>query len=144
MPYPKYPPLRARERVDKARISAKATIGGRASRFTGRLKMKLKGSIKSCSDMPRVTDCTATECSYNMDSQCLAIAITVGDPSAPRCDTFFNISRKGGIQGLTGGVGACKVESCDYNSNLGCVASDGIEISTRSSGDACCMTYTSM
>jgi hypothetical protein len=72
-------------------------------------------------EMPKVLDCEATQCAYNKDKQCHAIGITVGDEE-PCCDTFYNNSEKGGAGNFTGGVGACKVADCEYNTSLECSA----------------------
>ncbi len=96
--------------------------------------------IQSCMDMPKITDCKVPECSYNRDSQCHAIAITIGDNSVAHCDTFSRLGLKGGIEGLTGGVGACKMISCKFNRDLECSASSGIVVSNKN-GHAECMSY---
>lgn len=96
-------------------------------------------SIKSCADMPKIQGCDVTECSYNIDKSCHAIAITVGNAQAARCDTFYRHS-KGGIKGLTGGVGACKMDSCKFNTDLECFADQGIRVSTAG-GEAVCRTF---
>jgi hypothetical protein len=90
-------------------------------------------------NMPQVDDCTALECSYNKEGACHAMAINVGGP-APWCDTFIKASIKGGVQNLTGGVGACKVENCTYNRSLECTSQNGIHI--KANGDhAVCSTF---
>ncbi|MHC4740494.1 MAG: DUF1540 domain-containing protein, partial [Planctomycetota bacterium] len=38
-------------------------------------------------DMPKVVKCDVTECAYNIDEECNAHAITIGDSTNPRCDT---------------------------------------------------------
>ncbi len=73
------------------------------------------------SNMASVSDCTCSECAYNTDQSCHAIAITVGDEDNPMCDTFFNTSGRGGTRG-TAGVGACKVAACRHNENFECAA----------------------
>jgi hypothetical protein len=96
--------------------------------------------IESCLDIPRIQTCEATECSYNTNRSCHAVAITVGDSSMAHCDTFFSRSRKGGIESINAGVGACKMESCKFNTDLECSAEQGINISSKS-GQAMCSTY---
>ena len=96
-------------------------------------------SIKSCTDMPRIKGCEVTECAYNIDRNCQAIAITVGNSQSARCDTFYRHS-KGGIKGLNGGVGACKVDSCKFNTDLECFADQGIKVAQKS-GEATCATF---
>lgn len=78
-------------------------------------------------DMPKVTQCDVTQCAYNQNKKCHALAITVGDGAHPHCDTFCETSKKGGDSGATAGVGACKVVECRYNQQLECRAS-GIRV----------------
>lgn len=74
-------------------------------------------------DMPKVLDCTVSECAYNTNKQCHAMAITVGEsPQVPACDTYFEASPHGGVKNLTAGVGACKSFDCSYNKNYECSA----------------------
>lgn len=73
--------------------------------------------------MSKISACDLTSCSYNQGKQCHAMAITVGGPEACACcDTFVHASHKGGVADMTGGVGACKVESCSFNNLLECSA----------------------
>ncbi len=89
-------------------------------------------------DMPVVAECSATDCAYNVNSNCHARAITVGDGVHPGCDTFFkhkhiiNASQ-------TAGIGACKITDCKYNNDCECVT-DRIRVG-RGSGGAICLTY---
>lgn len=90
-------------------------------------------------DMPKVVKCDATGCAYNIDELCNAHAITIGDGTNPRCDTFCDAATKG--QAFTGitAVGACKVSCCTHNSGLECQAS---EICVGYQGDeADCLTF---
>ena len=68
----------------------------------------------------KVTECEVTDCAYNMDKTCHAMAITIGDTVKPRCDTFCMSSKKGGEEGYVASVGACKVSVCAYNIALEC------------------------
>ncbi|MFI6762063.1 DUF1540 domain-containing protein [Micromonospora sp. NPDC050417] len=72
-------------------------------------------------EMPRVRDCTVTDCGYNHDG-CRAFAITIGVGNS-QCDTFIGTARKGGIEEVTAQVGACKRSECRYNQGLECHAS---------------------
>ncbi len=73
-------------------------------------------------DVPKIGHCDAENCAYNRDKQCHAIAITVGDQTHPKCDTFMESPHKGGDSSATGTVGACKVSICEYNEMLECHA----------------------
>ena len=71
-------------------------------------------------EMPKVAKCEVDDCAYNVDDVCHAMAITIGDGTRPRCDTFCRSMTKGGDAGCIAGVGACKVSACMYNANLEC------------------------
>lgn len=74
--------------------------------------------------MPPVKQCAVEKCAYNSQHACHALAITVGDPGGPpACDTFFTSSRQGGVKDATAGVGACKTETCKFNTDFECSAS---------------------
>lgn len=90
--------------------------------------------------MPTITKCSATECSYNKNNECHTLAITVGDASHPACDTFFKAGHKGGVPDAKGGVGACKSENCQYNVLLECSAKM-INVGYHQ-GHADCTTFT--
>jgi hypothetical protein len=90
-------------------------------------------------DMPVVDNCTADACAYNRDNSCHALAITVGDGGGAHCDTFFGISRKGGVASVTGGVGACKMADCTHNVDLECRAPAISVGAQRDTAD--CLTY---
>lgn len=73
--------------------------------------------------MPKVADCSVTECAYNTGQSCHALAITVGEGSQdPACDTYFPSSTHGGVKDVTAGVGACKTSDCQYNQDFECTA----------------------
>ncbi len=72
--------------------------------------------------MPSVSECEMSDCAYNQNRACHALAITVGDDTCPMCDTFFDSARKGGDRDVTGSVGACKESNCQYNDALECSA----------------------
>jgi hypothetical protein len=89
-------------------------------------------------NMPKVTECMMADCAYNADRCCHALAITVGGPE-PLCDTFTEANFKGGDEGCTGCVGACKVECCRHNVSLECRAE---EVRFEPASDRPrCMTY---
>lgn len=90
-------------------------------------------------EMPHVDECSVTSCAYNHDG-CHAFAITVGghDHSAS-CDTFFDITDKGGLDTVIAQVGACHRSECRHNVDLECRAS---AIRVGPGGDAAdCLTY---
>lgn len=87
--------------------------------------------------MPKILDCVMSDCSYNKNKECHAMAVTVGG-SHPMCDTFFKSSQKGGVMDI-GGVGACKVSDCKFNKALECSAS-GIHVGVHQD-HADCSTF---
>lgn len=90
-------------------------------------------------EMPKVNQCDASECAYNTDHMCHALAVTIGDPDSPLCDTFFRTAEKGGEADSVAGVGACKTSSCRFNEKFECRA-PGIEVGHKSEGIDC-LTY---
>lgn len=92
-------------------------------------------------DMPIVNSCTARECAYNLDQICHALAITVGDSRHAHCDTFHDVSFKGGDRSIVGHVGACKMADCRHNVDLECQAS-GITVGYQEDSIDC-LTYRS-
>ncbi len=90
-------------------------------------------------EMSIVTICEVDDCAYNMDSHCHTKAITIGDGTNPKCDTFCRSARKGGEAETIAGVGACKVSVCAYNANLECLA-PGITVG-YSEQEPDCMTF---
>ena len=72
--------------------------------------------------MPEIAECTVTECAYNGALTCSAPAITVGDSSAPTCDTYMRADKHRHDDSVIAGVGACKMASCGFNRELVCAA----------------------
>jgi hypothetical protein len=71
-------------------------------------------------DMPKVVQCEVEDCAYNQDSECHALAITIGDIDNPMCDTYCPGTGKGGDPTSLAGVGACKVTICAHNKAFEC------------------------
>lgn len=92
-------------------------------------------------EMPKVFECMMTDCAYNTDKKCHAMAITVGGGRCPLCDTVMKASKKGGVMDMNGSVGACKVENCQFNDSLECDAG-GIRV-TMHQQHAECATFKS-
>ncbi len=94
--------------------------------------------------MPQILKCDVVGCSYNMNKQCRALAITVGHPQPscdsahPACDTYLPSAKKGGTEAKAG-VGACKEDCCEFNNMYECNA-PGINVGLHSS-HADCMTF---
>lgn len=88
--------------------------------------------------VPEIKACSITGCSYNADSGCHARAITVGDGSHPRCDTYAPLPVRTKAHERAG-VGACKVISCRHNRDMECEA-DAIRVG-RHDGHADCTTF---
>ncbi len=95
--------------------------------------------MKLTIDMPVVSGCSASECTYNVEGGCHARAITVGDATHPGCDTFMDGAPHARDTSRTAGVGACKVSGCRHNDDYECTA-DAIDVGS-SGGSICCLTY---
>lgn len=79
-------------------------------------------SRKTSLEMAEVQKCDVNACGYNVNSNCHAKAITIGDNSNPRCDTFLGIKNHTKETKRIAGVGACKVSDCKFNHDYECVA----------------------
>lgn len=90
-------------------------------------------------EMPMVSGCSVTDCTYNQGSACHARAITIGDGVHPGCDTFFEAGSHTREMNRIAGVGACKVAGCTHNDDFECVA-DSIDVARSDQGIAC-MTF---
>ena len=78
-------------------------------------------------DVVKVVSCDASECAFNQEAQCHALAITIGGGTDHQCDTYCPGKEKGGLARVSCGVGACKVPACKFNDHLMCTA-PGIKI----------------
>ncbi|QWC84532.1 DUF1540 domain-containing protein [Nocardioidaceae bacterium] len=87
--------------------------------------------------LPIVSTCSISGCSYNHDQDCHAGAITVlGDTG---CGTYVAEGRGAGTEGRAQ-VGACHRSACTHNENLECAAP---KVEIGAGGDtADCLTFT--
>ncbi len=92
--------------------------------------------MKITIEIPAVTECSITECSYNAGHACHAKAITIGDGVHPGCDTFLFMSTHVREKERHAGVGACKVTTCRFNEDLECSA-DAISVGRLAAGVSC-------
>ncbi len=90
-------------------------------------------------EMPIVKECQVTDCAYNLQNNCHARAITIGDGVHPGCDTFFMSSGHTHDKKRTAGIGACKVAQCKFNDDLECMT-EAITVA-RKGRDVSCMTF---
>lgn len=91
-------------------------------------------------EMPPITECTVSGCSYNDHSACHAHAITIKTGGeAAECATFIPLGAKGGLTKVTGHVGACQRADCSHNESLECTASS-IRVGAGSDS-ADCLTF---
>jgi len=90
-------------------------------------------------EMPMVSKCMVSECSYNSSTKCHARAITIGDSVHPGCDTFTAGLEHTKHTKRIAGIGACKTASCKHNDDLECMA-ESIQVGMVRS-EANCMTF---
>jgi hypothetical protein len=90
-------------------------------------------------EMPKVKRCDVQSCGYNLNLNCHAKAITVGDSSHPGCDTFLGTQKHIKESSRIAGVGACKVSECKFNDDFECIA-DEISVGINE-GSAHCLTF---
>lgn len=90
-------------------------------------------------DMPIVSRCDVNRCGYNVNNNCHAKAITVGDLLNPGCDTYFEAQKHSKETKRIAGVGACKIAACKHNNDFECMAPKIIV--SFSNQKVNCMTY---
>lgn len=91
--------------------------------------------------MSKVKGCNVSECAYNLNNHCHAMAITIGDDDHPRCDTFCSTCTGQVDEECLASVGACKVSSCQFNEGLECTA-DEISVGFDSEkNEVDCLSY---
>lgn len=78
--------------------------------------------MKITNEMSPVRTCAATRCTYNVNQNCHAKAVTIGDLKNPGCDTFFDTTGHTKETRRIAGVGACKVAACKFNDDFECTA----------------------
>ncbi len=95
--------------------------------------------MKITLDIPVVSECSVSECAYNVNKACHARAITIGDGVHPGCDTYLGSAGHTKSVQQSAGVGACKVIGCRYNGDYECNA-ESINVGYRES-QIHCLTY---
>lgn len=92
-------------------------------------------------EMPHVTECSVTGCSYNHDG-CHAFAITIAthEGGGAECATFIPLTAKGGLDMVVAQVGACQRTDCTHNESLECHA-PSVRVGPGAD-PADCLTYT--
>ncbi len=90
-------------------------------------------------EMPMVSNCMVNECRYNLNSNCHARAITIGDATHPNCDTYIAGGTHTNHEQLIAGIGACKTATCKHNDDLECVA-DSVQVA-KVGNECTCMTF---
>lgn len=96
--------------------------------------------MKITIEMPQVSACEVTECAYNLNRDCHARAITIGDGVHPGCDTYLRSTAHASHYQDLAGVGACKVIGCQFNEEFECMA-ENIRVGIKGS-EINCLTYT--
>jgi hypothetical protein len=97
--------------------------------------------MTAATQMPAVSECTVTGCSYNDHAACTAFAITVGGTGVDAsCATFIPLGSKGGLGKVTSQVGACQRADCSFNQSLECTAPSVRVGAGNDTAD--CLTYT--
>lgn len=95
--------------------------------------------MSALTELPLVSECTVTGCSYNHDG-CHAPAVTIGGSAGDaECATFIPLSIDGGLDDPGGSVGACQRSECVHNKSLTCTA-DAVRVGSHGDG-ADCLTY---
>lgn len=90
--------------------------------------------------MPMIVSCSGSDCSYNSNSTCNAMAVTIGERREAVCDTYYRTDHKIAYPDTTSFVGACKMENCRFNRNLECTAYSGVSL-LGTNGHVLCNTF---
>ncbi len=90
--------------------------------------------------MPLIVSCTGSDCAYNRDLTCNAMAVTMGADRQAVCDTFYRSDHQVAHPDSVSFVGACKMEGCRFNRNLECTAFSGVSL-VGDNGRVRCHTY---
>lgn len=92
-------------------------------------------------ELPAVSECSVSGCSYNDHSHCHAAAVTIaGAVGDAECATFIPLGTRGGLDKVITHVGACQRSECIHNDSLECTAAS-VRIGAGSTDDADCLTY---
>ncbi len=96
--------------------------------------------MATLAELPQVSECSVSGCSYNDHSSCHAGAVTIGGQgSDAQCATFIPLGVKGGLDTVLASVGACQRAECAHNEALECTASSVRIGSGTDTAD--CLTY---
>ena len=91
-------------------------------------------------NMPLIVCCTGSNCSYNRNLTCNAMAVTVGGERQALCHTFYQTDRKVAHPESVSFVGACRMEKCCSNRHLECTAFSGVSL-VGHNGQVLCHKY---
>ena len=69
-----------------------------------------------------VSRCAVSECTYNMEQRCSAIAIVIASGPHPRCGTFLKTSNSSSGRIGDAQVGECRYSICRHNTDARCSA----------------------
>jgi len=89
----------------------------------------------------KVNACNVSDCVYNSNSSCHALAITIDDPTPATCSTYKKAENgeSGGAEAQIANIGACKAAGCMHNENLMCTAGE-VTIGVKD-GKVSCLSY---
>ena len=87
--------------------------------------------------MPLIVSCTGSDCSYNRNLICEAMAVNIGADRQAVCDPFCQTDHKIVHPAAVSFVGACKMERCRFNRNVECTAFSGVILVADSSRVMC-------
>lgn len=86
------------------------------------IEAELIQDLHAAKEACRVSRCEVSECAYNMDKACHAIAIHVASGPHPICGTFLKSMARSGTGSRAAHVGSCKASACRHNSGFQCGA----------------------
>lgn len=83
---------------------------------------KAMTEIEAVQDAALVSRCAVSECAYNLEKRCCAIAIVIASGPHPVCGTFLRASGCSGKGTGDAHVGECRYSICRHNAHAKCIA----------------------
>lgn len=83
---------------------------------------RVVAGIEAVQDEAHVSNCAVSECAYNLERRCGAIAIVIASGPHPVCGTFLKTAGSSGKRIGDARVGECRYSICRHNANAKCNA----------------------
>ena len=88
----------------------------------GAIAARAMTGTETLQDAALVSRCEVSECAYNFEKRCGAIAIVIASGPHPQCGTFLRMSGSSGKRTGDAHVGECRYSACRHNADSKCTA----------------------